>query len=66
MADSAMMGPAPVLRQESWTIKRSENILNQSTSGLATSISESVDPISELDKRFPGFKKGPGYQKLEK
>lgn len=45
-------------------IKRTESEQTPSTLNT-TAISESSDPISELDKRFPGFKKGKGYLKLE-
>ena len=32
----------------------------------ASSLNEqSVDPIAELDKKYPGFKKGPAYLRLE-
>lgn len=63
------MRPPPVLKQESWTVKRSEHpqLKHQSEpSSLAKSLSESADPLQELDKRFPGFKKGPAYVRLEK
>lgn len=28
-------------------------------------VAESTDLLGELDKKYPGFKKGPGYLKLE-
>ena len=61
---SQIMRPPPVLRQESWTIKRSESTTQPSTAHT-NSVSENSDPLADLDKRFPGFKKGKGYLKLE-
>ena len=63
----------PVLKQENWMIKRQEK--NQSVANNAESsetvtantnaIAESSNPLAELEKRFPGFKKSANYLKLE-
>jgi len=38
---------------------------SETTTTNTTAIAESSDPLVELDKKYPGFKKGPGYLKLE-
>ena len=63
----------PVLKQENWMIKRQEK--NPSTANNeeasekvtanTTAIAESSNPLAELEKRFPGFKKSANYLKLE-
>ena len=49
-------------------MKRSENAtipINSETPSLTKDFSERHDLISELDKKYPSFKKGKGYLKLE-
>ena len=73
--NSALMRTPSIIKQESWTVKRSENnslaniqsVSYCSTVGGSNSVGETqqTDQLAEMDKRYPGFKKGKGYLKLE-
>ena len=65
MYNSSMRQPQ-IIRQESWTAKRSENNSMTNIQSVSSALSEKAsDPFSELDKKYPGFNKGKGYLKLE-
>ena len=63
----------PVLKQENWMIKRTEKNpseasnaeTSETVTANTTAIAESSNPLAELEKRFPGFKKSANYLKLE-
>lgn len=70
---NALMRTSSIIKQESWTVKRSENnslaniqsVSYCSTVGGNSGETQQTDQLAEMDKRYPGFKKGKGYLKLE-